>query len=82
MNGLMSMFGVVPTDTLLTTAEVAERIRKSQRTVARWADAGRLPIAALAGDVRLFRPADVETLAAELATEAEAHAAHLRGVVS
>lgn len=63
----------------LTTGDVAERLGISQRTVMRWADLGDdLTVAAVAGENRLFDPAQVERLAAELAAKAEARATALR----
>jgi DNA-binding transcriptional MerR regulator len=54
---------------LLTTAQVAERFGVDVRTVARWANAGRLTPAVegpgLRG-ARFFHADDVEALAAEL----------------
>jgi predicted DNA-binding transcriptional regulator AlpA len=50
---------------LLTAAETAERTGRSPRTIARWAQSGRLPIALrLPGGTGalLFHPADVEAL--------------------
>lgn len=66
----------------LTTAEVAARCRISQKTVARWADEGKLRIAGLAGATRLFDPADVDALALSLAADAEQLAADLKAAAS
>jgi excisionase family DNA binding protein len=63
---------------LLTTAEAAERCGMSAKTIARWADAGRLRIAAKAGDTRLFDPADVDALAAERVAKIEEKLAALK----
>lgn len=54
---------------LLTSAEVAQRLGVDVRTVARWANSGRLPTAIKAPGlrgVRMFRPEDVEALEASL----------------
>ena len=52
-------------DELLTAAQVAERLGVTVRTVARWADSGRLPeaikLSGLRGP-RMFRAEDVEQL--------------------
>lgn len=53
------------TDDLVTTAEAAEISGKSVSTVNRWADCGRLPVAAKAPGVRgarFFHKSDVEQL--------------------
>lgn len=73
----MSKFRLMP-GTLLTTSEVAERCRKSPRTIVRWADRGDLRIAHTAGGERLFDPVDVDALVAKLAEKAEELAASLR----
>lgn len=63
----------------LTSAEVAARIGKSQRTVARWADEGRLTVSGTtANGTRLFRVEDVDTVAAEELAKLEAAAAALK----
>lgn len=54
---------------LMTTAEVADRLDVDVRTVARWANSGRLtPAVQFPGlrGPRLFDPADVDALAADL----------------
>lgn len=66
--------------TLLTTAEVATKLRVSQRTVSRWAESDLLATASIANGMRLFDPEVVSTKAAALAQEAEDRAAALRGV--
>lgn len=67
----------------LTSAEVATRCGISQRTVIRWADAGRLPIAGFGSNAtRLFREGDVKVLAAEEAQKAAARAAALTEAAS
>ncbi len=58
-----------PTSKHMTTAEVSALLGKDKTTVNRWADSGRLRTAAKAPGLRgarLFDPADVEALAAEL----------------
>lgn len=55
-------------DSLLTAAQVAEIRGVTPKTVHRWAEAGRLPIATKLPGLRgayLFHRADVEALAAE-----------------
>jgi excisionase family DNA binding protein len=48
---------------LLTTVEVAERLRVSVSTVSRWAKAGELPVVRL-GSLLRFRSDDVERILA------------------
>ena len=46
---------------LLTVSGAAQRARKSEETIRRWADSGRLTLAArLADGTRLFYPRDVD----------------------
>jgi excisionase family DNA binding protein len=70
----------MPTDDM-TTAQAAERLHVHIRTVARWAESGRLApsikFPTMTGGY-LFERAEVERLAAELLAEAEAEAAALR----
>lgn len=59
-------------DELLTSAQVAERFRVSVRTVNRWAESGRLPVAVpLLGRTapNLFSPAAVDAFEVELNPE-------------
>jgi excisionase family DNA binding protein len=49
---------------LLTVSETAHRLQRSEGTIRRWADSGRLPVAArLADGTRLFAVRDVAALA-------------------
>lgn len=53
---------------LMTTAQVAERLRVTARTVNRWVEAGRLPVAQRlpgATGANLFDPATVDELEAQ-----------------
>jgi transposase len=59
----------------MTTAEVAERLDVSLRTVTRWAEDGRLT--PLRKSPLMFGGADVEKLAAELSAELAARLARL-----
>lgn len=55
---------------LLTAKEAAQRLRVTPRTIARWAESGRLPHAhKIAGTTGayLFRPEDVDAAAAAVA---------------
>lgn len=63
-------------DQLLTTAQVGERLGFSQEYAARLADAGDLPVTALAGTngMRLFSIVDVERFARVRAAEKAARA--------
>lgn len=66
---------------LLPTREVADRLGVSISTLHGWVDAERIVPAMKAPGIRgalFFDPADVERLAGELASEAEARAAELR----
>lgn len=66
----------------LPTREVAERLGVPLSTLHGWIDAGRLTPTLKGTGLRgpmFFDPADVETLAAELTSEAEARLAALRG---
>lgn len=59
----------MPNDVLLTTEQSARRLDRSGKTIRRWAESGRLPIAQkLPGPngALLFRETDVEALKAEL----------------
>lgn len=64
---------MAPVDTdLLTAAQAAVRAGVNRRTITRWADTGRLPVALqLPGDTgaNLFRPADVDAAVAARASE-------------
>lgn len=67
-----------PTD-LVTAKEAAKIARRDRRTISRWAESGRLPIALeLAGTKksagRWFRRSDVERVAAEMNEQTEASA--------
>lgn len=76
---------LVPKDApaeFLTSAEVAVRLGKSQRTVLRWANDGRLPVAGLANGTRLFRVRDVDHVAAAEVARLEAAAAELKVAAS
>lgn len=70
----------MPEDTDLVTAKEAAKIaRRDRRTISRWAESGRLPIALeLAGAKksagRWFRRSDVERVAAEMNEQAEVSA--------
>lgn len=56
---------------LLTTAEVAERLRVSRMTVSRWVRAGQIRAIRLPGGRALrFHPADVDAILAQGTTEA------------
>lgn len=59
---------------LCSSSEVAQRFRVHSETVRRWADAGKLPVAArTVGGHRRFRIEDIEALErATLDAEAEA----------
>lgn len=50
---------------LLTTSEVANLLRVSKATVARWANEGRLPVIQPSPRILRFRRIDVETLMGE-----------------
>lgn len=50
-------------DHLMTPAEVAAIFRVGRTTVARWANAGRLPFIRTPGGQRRFRQSDVNALA-------------------
>ena len=55
-------------DKLLSPLQAALRLQCSTRTITRWADEGKLPVAErTSGGQRRFAPADVERLAKELA---------------
>jgi len=60
---------------VMTTAEVAERLGVSVKTVQRWTEDGRLP--ELRRSPLLFARSQVDKLAAELATELTARLALL-----
>lgn len=49
-------------DELLTTAEVAERLRVSQVTVARWAKKGQLDAVRLPGGTLRFKESDIAAI--------------------
>lgn len=66
---------------LLTTADVAELLGVTVATVNRWAAAGALEAAAMAGG-RVFRRSVVVAFAADRADEAERVAARLREAAS
>lgn len=54
---------------LMTTRQVAERLKRSRRTIDRWADSGELPAAMVFEGLRgprLFKRSVVEAKAAEL----------------
>jgi len=53
-------------DVSLTTAEVAALFRVDQRTVGRWADAGRLVSFRTVGGHRRFRRADIDDALAHM----------------
>lgn len=60
---------------LVSTAQAAERLDVDVRTIARWVNAGRLtPVVQAPGlrGARLFRPEDVDALAADLARQRSA----------
>lgn len=61
----------------MTTAQVAEVVGRTPKTVNQWANEGRLPIAAQANG-RVFRRADVLELVADLEAEAQAEVDTLR----
>ena len=47
-------------DRLLTATEAAEKVGVHRATVLRWAQAGKVPVAARAGRMLLFDPADLQ----------------------
>lgn len=49
-----------PSERMLTPREVADRAGVHPKTVARWAESGRLPYARTLGGHRRFRESDVE----------------------
>lgn len=49
-------------DELLTTAEVAERLRVSQVTVARWVKKGQLDAVRLPGGTLRFKESDIASI--------------------
>lgn len=51
----------------LTTGDVAEQLGAHKDSVARWADAGRIACVRSPGGWRMFRQADVDAFAEELA---------------
>lgn len=68
----------MPKVDLIPTAEVAQRLGRDVRTVHRWVEAGRLTPAVKTPGLRgalLFRPRDVDKLAAELDAEGKAASA-------
>ena len=50
----------------MRTAEVAQKLQVSPKTVARWAKEGRLPYLATLGGHRRFPATDIESLATRL----------------
>lgn len=52
--------GQVPT--LLTPAEVAERLRLTDETIHRWCRDGKLPFIQLPGGIKRFRREDIEAI--------------------
>ena len=56
-------------DALLTPAEVAVLFRVSPKTVARWAQSGKLPAMRTLGGHRRFRASHVRAVLAEAETE-------------
>lgn len=55
-----------PSDYTLSTGEAAKRLAVNIDTVAKWADAGKLPCLRTAGGWRRFRPQDVAEFAQTL----------------
>ena len=51
--------------TYLTTSRAARVLNKSESTVRAWARSGELPFTLTESGVRLFKPEDVERVAAE-----------------
>ena len=59
------MTTVDPVDELLTPAEVAEMFGVNSKTVARWADSGRLAFIRTQGGHRRFRRSEITALLAD-----------------
>lgn len=53
---------IAPEDRLLTPAETAAMLRKTPKTVTRWADSGKLTPLRTPGGHRRFREAEVRAL--------------------
>lgn len=58
-----------PSDYTLSTGDVARLLGVNIDTVARWANAGKLPCLRTPGGFRKFRPEDVDALAASMLPE-------------
>jgi excisionase family DNA binding protein len=56
-------------DELLTTAEVAQMLRVSQKTIARWVNLGQLPAVKLPSGQFRIRRADIEKLLGDRSTD-------------
>jgi excisionase family DNA binding protein len=56
----------MPENTLLTPAEVAAMFRVNPKTVARWAQTGKIPCVRTLGGHRRFRPSDIRRSLQEL----------------
>ncbi|MDO5700188.1 MAG: BldC family transcriptional regulator [Bowdeniella nasicola] len=61
----------VATEAMLTPGEVAQLFRVQPKTVARWADDGKIAVARTLGGHRRFRVSDVERLMRRLGTLGE-----------
>jgi excisionase family DNA binding protein len=70
------------TNRQVTSSEAASMLGVSQRTVIRWADEGKLPVANRVpgrNGARLFNDNDVEALAGQLRDELRKHLAAIGG---
>lgn len=72
----MNASHAMPSNPLLTPAEVATAFRVDPKTVTRWASAGRIGSIRTPGGHRRFRESEVREMLADLTSEATVSRAH------